>query len=152
MHRLGLRRWSNRQKKMTAAYEAKLEEERWYKAELENDIQYRNREFERQMKDTVSAYEAKMAEESWYRVESKEENQRLITECAELKGTVEYWRGCFSKLAAIANRVIEDVPRMLTDAEIAMPIFNPPKAIEDFLGYCRELVGEKKNIVARARS
>ena len=48
MHRLGLRRWSNRQKKMTAAYEAKLEEERWYKAELENDIQYRNKEFERQ--------------------------------------------------------------------------------------------------------
>jgi len=34
--------------KMTAAYEAKLEEERWYKAELENDIQYRNKEFERQ--------------------------------------------------------------------------------------------------------
>ena len=33
--------------KMTAAYEAKLEEERWYKVELENDIQYRNKEFER---------------------------------------------------------------------------------------------------------
>jgi len=33
--------------KMTAAYEAKLEEERWYKADLENDIQYKNIEFER---------------------------------------------------------------------------------------------------------
>jgi len=37
---------------------------------------------------------------------------------------------------------------MLTDAEIAIPIFNPPKAIEDFLGYCRKLVREMKNIVA----
>jgi len=42
-------------------YEAKLEEERWYRAKLENDIQYKNREFERQMKDTILAYEAKVA-------------------------------------------------------------------------------------------
>jgi len=55
-----------------------------------------------------------------------------------------------SKLAGIANGAIEDVPRMLIDAEIAMPIFNPPKAIEDFLGYYRKLVGEMKNIVATA--
>jgi len=76
----------------------------------------------------------------------------LITECAELKGAAKYWRRCFSKLAAIANGAIEDVPRMLTDVEITMPIFNPPKAIEDFLGYCRKIVREMKNIVARARS
>jgi len=55
-------------------------------------------------------------------------------------------------LVAIANGAIEDISKMLTDVEIAMPIFNPPKAIEDFLSYCRELVGEMKNIVARARS
>jgi len=40
----------------------------------------------------------------------------------------------------------------LTDAEIAMPIFNPPKAIEDFLSYYKKLVGEMKSIVARARN
>jgi len=104
------------------------------------------------MKDTISAYEAKMVEESWYRVELEEENQRLIIECAKLKGDAEYWRGYSSKLAAIANGAIEDVPKVLTNTEIAMPIFNPPKAIEDLLGYCRKLVGEMKNIVARARS
>jgi len=137
---------------MTTTYEAKLEEERWYRAELENDIQYRKREFERQMKDIVLAYEAKGAEESWYRVESEEENQRLRTECAELRETAKHWRGCFSKLAVMANRAIKDVPKMLIDAEITMPIFNPPKAIEDFLGYYRKLVGEMKNIVARAQN
>jgi len=103
------------------------------------------------MKEIISAYEAKMAEEIWYQSKSEEENQRLRIECAELMGVVEHWRGCFSKLAVMANGAIKDVPKMLIDAEIAMPIFNPPKAIEDFLGYCRKLVGEMKNIVAKAR-
>jgi len=76
----------------------------------------------------------------------------LRNECDELKGAVEHWKRCFSKLAAMANGAIEHVPKMLTDAEIAMPIFNPSKAIEDFLSYYRKLVGEMKNIVARARN
>jgi len=58
----------------------------------------------------------------------------------------------FFKVSSYGKGEIEDVPKMLTDAEIAMPIFNPPKTIEDFLGYCRKLVGEMKNIVARARN
>ena len=74
----------------------------------------------------------------------------MRTECVELKRATEHWRGCFSKLAVMANEAIEDVPKMLTNVEIAMPIFNPSKEIEDFLGYCRKLVGEMKNIMARA--
>jgi len=96
---------------MTATYEAKLEEECWYRVELENDIQYRKREFERQMKDTVSAYEAKVAEESWYRVESEEENQRLRIECAKLKEVAEHCRGCFSRLAAMVKEKLKMYPR-----------------------------------------
>jgi len=56
-----IKEMKQQKEKMTATYETKLEEECWYRAELENDIQYKNREFERQMKDTMSTYEAKVA-------------------------------------------------------------------------------------------
>jgi len=40
---------------------------------------------------------------------------------------------------------------MFLTAEAAMPIFNPPKGIEAFLNYYKKLVGEMKNVMARAQ-
>jgi len=46
---------------------------------------------------------------------------------------------------------MENVPKLLVDAESAMPVFNPPKENEAFLSNYQELVGEMKNMMARAR-
>jgi len=39
----------------------------------------------------------------------------------------------------------------LAEAEVALPIFNPPSEIEAFFSHCKELIREMKNMIARAR-
>jgi len=40
---------------------------------------------------------------------------------------------------ALANGAIEDIPQLLSEAESALPIFNPPKKIETFLDHSQEI-------------
>jgi len=46
---------------------------------------------------------------------------------------------------------MENVPKLLIDVEFPMSVFNPPREIEPFLKHCQRLVGEMKNVMARAR-
>jgi len=64
---------------------------------------------------------------------------------------MEHWRRCFLQLASLTNGAIEDIPRLLAEAEVALPIFNLPREIEAFFSHCKELIREMKNIIVRAR-
>ena len=64
---------------------------------------------------------------------------------------IEHWKRCFSQLASLTNAVMENVPKLLADAKFAMLVFNPPGEIKAFHNHCQELVGEMKNVMARAQ-
>jgi len=67
------------------------------------------------------------------------------------EGNIRHWKESFSQLAALANGAIEDIPRLLSEAESALPIFNPPKKIETFLDHCKKLIEEMRSMISRAR-
>jgi len=69
----------------------------------------------------------------------------------EQEMAMEHWRRCFSQLACLANGAIEGIPRLLAEAEAALPIFNPPREIEAFFSHCKKLIREMNNMIARAR-
>jgi len=54
-------------------------------------------------------------------------------------------------LAALANGAIDEVPRMLKEADISLMFFNPPDAIQNFLSHCKYLVEQMKIMIARSR-
>jgi len=70
---------------------------------------------------------------------------------AEREKVVEYWKNCFSQLASLANGAIDDVPRMLSNAESSLKFYNPPKDVTVFLEHCKQLVGMIKGFIACAR-
>ncbi|KOM26878.1 hypothetical protein LR48_Vigan327s000100 [Vigna angularis] len=45
---------------------------------------------------------------------------------------------------------IEDVPKFLADTESVMSIINPPRGIETFLNWCKKLIRDMKNVMAKA--
>jgi len=63
---------------------------------------------------------------------------------------IEHWKRCFSQVASLVNAAMENVLRLLADAESVMPVFNPHREIEAFLSHCQKLVGEMKNVMVRA--
>jgi len=58
---------------------------------------------------------------------------------------------CFSQLIALANGAIDEVPRMLREADATLMFFNLPEKVQDFLNHCKYLVEEMKSIVAHAK-
>ena len=112
-------------------------------------------EVERQMREVVSTYEVKMDEECWHRAELEKEHREVISRMngytVEQEMTIEHWKRCFSQLAALANGAIEEIPRLLAEAEAALPIFNPPREIESFFNHCKKLMREMKSMIVRVR-
>jgi len=58
---------------------------------------------------------------------------------------------CFSQLTALANGAIDEVPRMLREADISLMFFNPPDAVQNFLNHCKYLLEQMKIMIARSR-
>jgi len=55
-------------------------------------------------------------------------------------------------LASLANGAIEDVPRMLREADVALMFRRIPKEVESFIKHCKWLVGLMKEMVACSRN
>jgi len=103
--------------------------------------------------------------EEWEGKANKEREQRLeeevnytakivqLEECLEERElTLGYWKIYFSQLASLANGAIEDVPRMLMEADVSLMFRTIPKEVESFIEHCKWLVGLMKEMVARSRN
>jgi len=90
-------------------------------------------------------------------VQRLEEEINYLTQIVQLEERLEehitkHWKMCFSQLAALANGAIEDVPRMLREADVSLTFRTVPKEVETFLDHCKWLVGLMKNMVARNKN
>jgi len=96
-----------------------------------------------------------MDEECWHRAELEKEHREVISRMngytVEQEMTIEHWKRCFSQLAALANGAIEEIPRLLAEADTALPIFNLPREIEAFFNHCKKLMREMKSMIVRVR-
>ncbi|KOM26761.1 hypothetical protein LR48_Vigan316s000300 [Vigna angularis] len=94
-------------------------------------------------------------EERWRSLEFGERHHALIKQMkdhiAMQEEAVKHWKGSFSQLAMLANRAIEDIPKMVLDAEATTHFCNPPPEIMLFINHCKWLVGEMKAFIARVR-
>jgi len=54
-------------------------------------------------------------------------------------------------LTVASNGAIDEVPRMLSEADISLMFFNPPDAVQKFLNHCKYLVEQMKIMIARSR-
>ncbi|KOM47161.1 hypothetical protein LR48_Vigan07g086500 [Vigna angularis] len=94
-------------------------------------------------------------EERWRSMEFEERHQALIKRMedhiAEQEEAVKHWKGSFSQLAMLANGAIEDIPKMVLDAEASTHFCSPPEEIKLFINHCKWLVGEMKSFIARAQ-
>jgi len=63
-----------------------------------------------------------------------------------------HWKMCVSQLATLANGAIEDVPRMLREADVSLTFRTIPKEVETFLDNYKWLVGLMKDMVARNKN
>jgi len=119
------------------------------------DLQIRFNSIESQMKEIMSKYEEKMKEEKWHRMETEERHEIMMTQLenhiAEQEKIIVHWKTCFSQLAALANGAIDEVPRMLREADISLMFFNPPDAVQNILNHCKYLVEQMKNMIASAK-
>jgi len=119
------------------------------------DLQDRFRSTELQMKGIISEYEEKLKEEQWQKMETEERHQIMMTQLenhiADQERDIAHWRSCFSQLAALANGAIEDVPRMLREADSSLMFFNLPDSVQFFLNHCKYLVEQMKAMIARSR-
>jgi len=77
-------------------------------------------------------------------VQCLEEEINYLTQIVQLEERLEehehitkHWKMCFSKLAALANGEIEDVPRMLREADVSLTFRTVPKEVETFLDHCK---------------
>jgi len=92
-------------------------------------------------------------------VQRLEEEINYLTQIVQLEERLEehehitkQWKMWFSQLATLANGVIEDVPRMLREADVSLTFRTVPKEVETFLDHCKWLVGLMKNMVARNKN
>jgi len=70
---------------------------------------------------------------------------------AEREKVAEYWKNCFSQLASLDNGAIDDVPRMLSNAESSLKFYNPLEDVTVFIEQCKQLVRVMKGFIARTR-
>jgi len=105
------------------------------------DLQDKFHSTESQMKEIMSEYEEKMKEEEYQKMETEERHQVMMTQpenhIADQERDIIHWKTCFSQLAALANGAIDEVPRMLKEADISLMFFNPPNAVQNFLNHCK---------------
>ena len=57
------------------------------------------------------------------------------------------WKRNFFQLAALANGAIDDVPRMLREAD-TVTFRDPPREVQAFLDHCKWLVQQMKILIA----
>ncbi|PNX73790.1 hypothetical protein L195_g029696 [Trifolium pratense] len=50
------------------------------------------------------------------------------------------WRNGFKKLATLSNLVIDELPEKLRNVDAAMPYYNIPKDVVDFIEYCKDVL------------
>ena len=101
-------------------------------------------------------YDVKMNEECRHQAELEKRYQEMNAQMndytLEQEWNIGNWKICFSQLAALANGVIEDIPRLLSKVESALSIFNPLEKIETFLDHYKKLIREMKSMISRARN
>jgi len=121
-----------------------------------HEAQIKINKMEQQMNEITMTYDMKMNEERLHQAESEKRYQEMIAQMndytLEQEWNIGHWKKCFSQLAALANGAIEDIPRLLSEVESALPIFNPLEKIETFLDHCKKLIGEMKSMISRARN
>jgi len=112
-------------------------------------------DMEQQAKEMMKTYKERVDDEYWQRIEVEEKLQTVMAQAegfmADREKVAEYWKNCFSQLASLANGAIDDVPRMLFNAESSLKFYNPPEDITIFIEHCKQLVGVMKGFIARAR-
>jgi len=118
-----------------------------------HDAQIKINKMKQQMKEITMTYDVKMNEKHRYQAESEKKYQEMIAQMNDYtlkqEWNIGHWKKCFSQLATLTNGAIEDIPRLLSEVESALPIFNPPKNIETFLDHCKKLIGEMKSMISR---
>ncbi|KOM47095.1 hypothetical protein LR48_Vigan07g079900 [Vigna angularis] len=134
-------------KEMAVSFESDMSQERWKLAEAEEE----HRTMIKQMEEYIEEQE-----ERWRLTEFEERHQALVKRMedhiAEQEVVVRHWKESFSQLAALANEAIEDIPKMVLDAEASIHFYSPPEGIKLFINHCKWLVGEMKSFIARARA
>jgi len=108
------------------------------------------------MEHSVEEWENKANKECELRLE---EEANYTTKIVQLEESIEereqtlgYWKTRFSQLASLANGAIEDVPRMLREADVSLMFRPVPKEAESFVEHCKWLVGLMKEMVTRNRN
>jgi len=88
-------------------------------------------------------------------METEERYQMMMTQLenhiADQELDIIHWRTCFSQLVALANGAIEDMPRMLREADSSLMSFNFPDFVQNFLNHCKYLIEQMKVMIARSR-
>ena len=109
-----------------------------------------------EMEHLIREWEDKARKEH---VQRLEEEINYLTQIVQLEERLEehehitkHSKMCFSQLAALANGAIEDVPRMLREADVSLTFHIVPKEVETLLDHCKWLVGLMKNMVARNKN
>ncbi|KOM34854.1 hypothetical protein LR48_Vigan02g100400 [Vigna angularis] len=105
----------------------------------------------KQMEDYIEEQE-----ERWRSMEFEERHQALIKRMkehiAEQETAVKHWKESFSQLASLANGAIEDIPRMVSEAEASTHFYSPPVEIELFINHCKRLIDEMKSLITRDKN
>ena len=83
--------------------------------------------------------------------EAPDDNDPTGEHIADQERDIIHWRTCFSQLVVLANGAIEDVPRMLREADSSLMFFNFPDSVQTFLNHCKYLVERMKVMIARSR-
>jgi len=119
------------------------------------DFQIQVNIMEHQVEETMVICEERVNKERMLLLELEERHQATMTRVrdymVEQEKDVVHWQRNFSQLAALANGAIEDVPRMLREAD-AMTFRDPPREVQIFLNHCKWLVEQMKILIARVRN
>ena len=106
------------------------------------------------MEETIVICEERVNKERMLLLELEERHQAAMTRArdymVEQEKDVAHWQRNFSQLAALANGAIEDVPRMLREAD-AVTFCDPPREVQIFLNHCKWLVEQMNILIARVR-
>ncbi|XP_022640287.1 uncharacterized protein LOC111242243 [Vigna radiata var. radiata] len=120
-------------KEMATSFEADMNRDRWKLAEAEKDHQTMMQQMESYIEEQ---------EEEWRSMEFEERHQTLVRRMedhiAEQEQAVKHRKESFSQLAALANGAIEDIPKMVLDAEASTHFCSPPAEIELFINHCNK--------------
>ena len=107
------------------------------------DLQIQVNVMEHQVKDTMDVCEERVNEERMRLMTAEERHQAVMTRARdymeEQEKDVVRWKRNFFQLAALANGAIDDVPRMLREAD-TVTFRDPHREVQAFLDHCKWLV------------